>query len=572
MRPVHPLSLAGQHALEQGPRAWLHRADVEFLFAWTLLLPAACGAEAEEQDESTQTESSTGESAKEEFRVRLEIEGLKGSGLRLRLGEDEFEIEQLGPPTPSFPERLQTGEAYAVELIAQPRWPSQSCVLEGSEGVVDGADVSVGVSCVLDTPAGLDSTFGAEGIVIRDDLGGIEASPDVPFNLLLTPDEELVVVGQALAPNEFDGVVWRLDADGGPALGFGEQGVQLFDNGAFETFAAAALGADGSVYAVGRRFVPMAGADLLVVHFLADGSLDPMFGEGGWVLYDNLLGGCPDQIVADNAMDMVSTPAGLLITGGSVEPDCEDTDAFIVRIDPATGALDPSYAMEGVLRTQSPQESARAPNDTGVALAQRADGRVWLAGLNTMPNTNDSESALLWRVEAEGTLDPSFASQQALLLSPDASAHPWSVAAVAEGGAFVVGEQHADSTTLVVWRVSEEGLFVPGFGEDGRLYLTNAQRYISSRRVALDSQGRLVILGTRNNLADDADLAVWRLLPDGAPDLSFGDEGLFVWDGGRRDVGYGLALDSSDRALVSASTVDSEDDAQMLLLRVHGSP
>ena len=93
----------------------------------------------------------------------------------------------------------------------------------------------------------------------------------------------------------------------------------------------------------------------------------------------------------------------------------------------------------------------------------------------------------------------------------------------------------------------------------------------ASRRVALDSQGRLVILGTRNNLADDADVALWRLLPDGSPDLTFGEAGLFVWDGGRRDVGYGLALDASDRALVSGSTTDSEDDAQMLLLRVHGS-
>lgn len=536
---------------------------------------AGCG-DPSADEASTTTETETGAETETEadggsetgpdlHAVRVNLVDLKGEGLRLTLGEEVLEV--TSPNDPSFETRLAPGDAYEVGLLAQPRWPSQTCEALDSAGVIADADVTITVECTNDSAPGLDLDYGDEGLTILNDFSGFENSGDVPFDLSLAPDGGLVIAGQALSTNEFDGVLWRLDPTGQPDLEFGLDGLVLHDEMMFETFVAAVVAGDSSVYAIGRRFIPMSGSDLMIVHVLADGSLDLDFGGTGSVIYDNLLGGCPDQFVIDSAFDLALTADGLLVAGTTTEPDCDDTEAFVARFDPLTGALDPAYGAGGVFGFGGGL-GEDTPNDVGNALAVRADGSVWVSGVNSAPQGTEQESALLWLVGASGGLEQLFGDAGVVALSDDGSSHAWAVAITGDGSALVIGEEHGDQTTMVAWRVLADGALDPGFASAGALRVDNNERYVAARRVAIDSADRIVILGTRNNLANDGDLAVWRFDQTGVLDESFADDGLFVWDGLGRDVGWGLAIDSNDRVLVSASRVVNDEDVEMAVLRI----
>ena len=518
------------------------------------------GGEGESGDEDT-----TGSEL--DYPIRLTFEGLEGQGLTLRQGDDELLIGDTG--LHEFPTRLQPGQSYEVELLAQPRWPSQTCTLDEPAGVIADGAATVALTCENQGPAGLDSGYGEAGLVTLDDFSGFPDSGDVPFSLALTPAGGVIVGGQALSVNEFDGVLWRLDPDGSIDTSFGDNGLVLYDAGDFETFVAVAVAGDGSVYALGRHFVPMAGADMLVVRTLPDGSLDPAFGQGGAVLYDNLLGGCPDQFVPDNPMEMLIDQGGLIVAGSSSEPNCDDFDAFAARLDLASGALDPAYGDGGVtsLRLEGVGEDAR--NDIAASLAPQGDGSLWVAGVNTAANGVAQESAVLWRLSPEGSPDVDFGDLGASPFAGDGSNHAWAVAND-NNDALIAGEEHGDASSMAIWRVLSSGELDESFGEAGTFHYQNEGRTVSARRLALDSQGRIIVAGSRNNLANNSDLAVWRVLPDGTLDESFSDAGLFVWAGSGmgREVAWGLTLDAQDRVIVSASAVLPDDDVAMIVLRI----
>jgi uncharacterized delta-60 repeat protein len=541
---------------------------------FTVLVAIAGCAQSSSGESEGASETSSGDSSTEggeAYFVSSKFVGLEGTGLRLRAGQDELEVVSLVRHT--FPTAREPGDPYEVEIVAQPRWPAQTCQVMDAGGVIVSADVEVIVQCTNDAAAGLDPGYGDAGLVVLDDFTGVGDSPDVPFDVSMAPDGGVVVAGQALSANEFDGVVWRLQPDGAADTSFGDDGLVLYDEMVFETFVAAEVAGDGSVYATGRRFVPMAGADLIVVHYLADGTLDPDFGDpnfggGGSVRYDNLLGGCPDQFVPDNSLDLALTPAGVLIAGSTSEPDCDDTDAFVVRLDAGTGAIDPTYGENGVFSGQAIGVNPNARNEIGAAMAVRPDNSIWLVGINTAAVGSDQESALIWSVGADGALDLGFGDGGHAQLSQTGSTHAWAVARALDGSALIAGELHDEGTTVGIWQVLGSGALDPSFADAGMLWLTNDGRSITSRRIAVDSAGRIIVLGTRNNLSDEADVAVWRFDPNGEPDLGFADAGLFVWDGGARDVGFGLTLDASDRIIVSASRVDPDDDVAIIVLRI----
>ena len=87
------------------------------------------------------------------------------------------------------------------------------------------------------------------------------------------------------------------------------------------------------------------------------------------------------------------------------------------------------------------------------------------------------------------------------------------------------------------------------FGTDGRAsYLDDIA---VGKRILADSAGRPVVVGTIVDAAGDRRIAVWRFLVDGSPDGSFGAGGVSVFPGAAVSGGFDLAIDGSDRLLVS---------------------
>lgn len=75
------------------------------------------------------------------------LEGLQGQSVAIRSGDDVLVLAADGPF--AFPTAVPDGEAYAIEVEAQPSGPEQACTVSGAAGVVAGADVEdVVVRCV----------------------------------------------------------------------------------------------------------------------------------------------------------------------------------------------------------------------------------------------------------------------------------------------------------------------------------------------------------------------------------------------------------------------------------------
>lgn len=117
------------------------------------------------------------------------------------------------------------------------------------------------------------------------------------------------------------------------------------------------------------------------------------------------------------------------------------------------------------------------------------------------------------------------------------------------------------------------GSLDPTFG-DGRGVVVHSgarQGDSTGRAVAIDAKGRIVVVGATSNRTNN-DLAVWRILPDGTFDISFGDGGLVTHDsaagGGGHDIGLAVTIDSNGRIIVAgesrrsiANQTPSDDDA-----------
>ena len=220
--------------------------------------------------------------------------------------------------------------------------------------------------------------------------------------------------------------------------------------------------------------------------------------------------------------------------------------------------------------------------DQATSVAIQPDGRIVLAGAAQNGDSDFDYDAALVRLDPDGSLDPSFAGDGILTedlsanLSPDALSD---VALRPSGeivGAAAVGHERGPAPpSSEVVEVDGAGDPVAGFGNGGEVDLGPPADYYDGPRLALDSQGRtVVLLGTAADRTV-AHLGLARLTATGALDPSFSGDGRADLSppGDRSDPAFGprfdgLAIDASDRPVVSGAV----DTIVVGRLTVAGAP
>ena len=141
---------------------------------------------------------------------------------------------------------------------------------------------------------------------------------------------------------------------------------------------AMALQPDGAIVMVGGTFV-----DFVMARFLADGTLDPGFGDGGMVTTDIQ----PDQ--QEEALAVAVAPdGGIVVVGYSGF----DATMALARYLP-DGSLDPAFGAGGIVGGSTPGML--------YAVAVQPDGRVVVAGGHDIPDgTTDFSDLLVARFRA----------------------------------------------------------------------------------------------------------------------------------------------------------------------------
>lgn len=275
-----------------------------------------------------------------------------------------------------------------------------------------------------------------------------------------------------------------------------------------------------------------------LMRFQVDGTLDGTFpGNGFWISEESLSGFFMEDIRCD-AQDRI-------LLGGFQSFD--NTNQMTVYRLTAEGGLDSSFNTDGYAHVafQSGLYSRKFN-----AVAEQPDGKILVAG--------DGLSRLL----ADGTLDTAFGTNghsttlhiaEEMLLQPD--------------GKIVLAATLRSPGDIVISRYLADGSPDASFGTDGEVIL-DASSHDVLNKLLIQPDGKIIVAGSSGH-----HFVTIRLLADGTPDPTFGENGVqaTAYFPNATDA-LGAALQADGKILLSGSTVDGEiDKACLLRLNADGS-
>lgn len=347
--------------------------------------------------------------------------------------------------------------------------------------------------------ADLDPTFGIAGVA----MAGLIDSFAGAYGPVVQPDGKILICDSRTSSGTsgWDFVVVRFNADGALDTSFNFNGLVNIDfNTAADVCTGIALQADGKIVVIGST-TSVGGADFAVARLKPDGTLDPAFGAGTGkvtVSFDQGNGeGAEANAVAIQA-------DGKIVVAGWAATASNGTDFAVVRLRP-DGTRDAAFNLTGKVSFgfDFPGSDRK---DAAMAVAIDGAGRILLGGnANRSNGGSPSQDFALARLLPNGQFDPNF---------------------------------DADGRATIAFDLGASG-------DDQMIAMT------------IQPDGRIVVVGgVDTSLAPtpNYDMAVARVLPNGALDGSFGI-------GGRTLVAFDLAANGPD----AAAGIACQNDGKLVL-------
>jgi uncharacterized delta-60 repeat protein len=338
----------------------------------------------------------------------------------------------------------------------------------------------------------LDTTFGGDGMV--------DSPVPPPFHstataVALQGDEKIVAAGTASFAFDSNIVVVRYLADGTLDAGFGTGGIVTTDLGTYEYASDLVIQPDGKVVVVGGD----AGQRIVVLRYLADGTPDASFGGDGSVIL--AIGTSAD------ARGVALQPDGRIVIVGSEFVPFIGNRVAVLRL-LADGSLDPAFGVGGVVPPDV------TPSYAG-AVAVLPDGRLYVGG-----------GAASWRVIrylSDGSLDGTFGAGGIVTTPMVGNASLKDMALQPDGRLVAVGNEFVSGVGYwpVAIRYLSDGTLDPSFGTVTTLAGTDPGARQTFSAVAIAADGDIVAAGGSYDSSDDRASLVVR----------YGTDFPVCWDG-----------------------------------------
>jgi uncharacterized delta-60 repeat protein len=364
---------------------------------------------------------------------------------------------------------------------------------------------------------------------------------------------------------------------------------------------AMAVQTDGKIVMVGNTTTNAIGGstNIMVQRFNSDGSVDASFGAG-------TADGSPDGAVtldlgdsSDQAVAVKIQADGKILLAGTSKPTNGTSNIILVRLT-TSGALDASFGVgesdgtpDGVVSVDlggSGDDVATAIAIKSVLTLGSTSEKIVVAGYTTQSGT---KNFMIAQVNSDGTLDNTFGAgsddgtpEGVVSLSiSEGDDEANGLAVQTNGMIVVVGTTRAadNSTNAVVARLKADGSLDTAFGTgdgdgtpDGVVGISFGNGNDVANSVALQSDGKIVLVGTTTATDDSTNIAVARLNSDGTLDSAFGADtsdgtpdgvvGLSLGTG--NDVGTAIVVQADGKILVAGYTTPANDTTNVAVVRL----
>lgn len=284
-------------------------------------------------------------------------------------------------------------------------------------------------------------------------------------------------------------------------------------------------GPEGSFYAAGwRAFVVGGPRHVVVVRIAASGQPDAAFGDAGIASTGLTFAGGSDEvdIALQDGRPVVSATVPSAIVAG-------DRDVAVVRL-LDNGAVDTSFADAGYrildLNVAIASAGSDPAPDGAHALAVGTDGSLYLHANARAAGLREDLDMVLVKLTPSGDLDPEFHDDGIATLDiQGANESARSISVLGDGSVLATGYANTIATMSVqpvVYRLTPQGLFEPGFATDGLFHeVVLAEHTEVFSAVLVD--GALVTCGSGRDAGDiNAFVSLRFAAQDGERDAGWG--------------------------------------------------
>ncbi|HEY1778454.1 MAG TPA: delta-60 repeat domain-containing protein [Solirubrobacteraceae bacterium] len=392
----------------------------------------------------------------------------------------------------------------------------------GSTGAAGAATSTVGQ---------LDTSFGQGGVATLDLHRNAFGQA-----LAVQPDGRVVVAGSAVSPSGAvqNVVVARFTASGTLDTSFNGAGVDQPDFGKSETGYGIALQSNGGILVVGDVDDQHL-SQFLVTRFSGDGTLDTTFGQGG-----------TSEIGIGSADDLFGRGLGIQANGNMVLVGYDSTqDATIEGLD--SQGIAPAGGHDAILHGINSGELegvAVTPDNEAVAV-----GTAGSSPSNLVVARDSTIKTISFGADSVGT----------------------SIAALPNGKVLVAGDTDVAGTyDFAVARLNSDLSLDTTFGSGGKAIVDlGGTDYANA--IAVQPDGKIVLAGN-TTAGGGANIGVVRLSANGAPDATFGNNGISVIKIANSSLyGTGVGLQANGDIVVGGHVkVAGSTQENLLAVRLHG--
>ena len=408
-------------------------------------------------------------------------------------------------------------------------------------------------SCLNAQPGALDKSFGVNGKVYtpyyNKQLNVIASA--------VQTDDKIVIAGTYYSSNKSGFFITRYLTKGDLDLNFGDSGKTVIDFG-YNSYRAQAIAiqTDGKIIVTGYGSANTTNNtfDMLTVRLTATGKPDSSFGNRGKLITDFGTNEFSNAVCVQTD--------GKIILGGVYN----SVECLLVRYK-SNGVLDTSFGDEGKV------VSAISPITGISSVIVQPDKKIIAGGSDDYPKS----VFLISRYKPNGYIDSSFGSNG--FVHTQVSTHgdfSTKILLQSDGKIIAAGRTGTDNMSdtnkdMVAVRYKTGGTLDKTYGNGGITTVSLNSSYLEANSAAMQSDGKLILIGEGGPVSGPADFCVARLTVDGKLDSLFGNKGIRFTNIKFHDIAYGGGIQNNNDIIATGiSTTNNINNSGISLAAYYG--